>query len=85
MNYFVPQIVYANKDFFLNSLEYLTNPQNILELRAKEFTLRRLDTKKVEAETTKWQLINIALPITLIILFGIIYQQFRRYRFTGKA
>jgi ABC-2 type transport system permease protein len=85
MNYYVPQIVYANKDFFLNSLDYLTNPQNTLELRAKEFTLRRLNTKQVEAEKTKWQLINIALPIILIIIFGVIYQQFRRYRFTAKA
>lgn len=85
MNYFVPQVVYANKDFFLNSLEYLTNPSDILQLRSKEFTLRRLDTKKVEDEKFKWQLINIALPIVLIIIFAIIYQQLRRFRFAGKT
>lgn len=85
MNYFVPQVMYANKDFFLNSLEYLTNPANILQLRAKEFTLRRLDMKRVEDERLKWQLINIALPIVLIIIFGVVYQQFRRFRFTGKS
>ena len=85
MNYFVPQVMYANKDFFLNSLEYLTNPSNILQLRAKEFTLRRLDMKRVEDERTQWQLLNIAVPIVLIIIFGVIYQQFRRFRFTGKA
>ena len=83
MNYFVPQVMYANKDFFLNSIEHLTNPSNILQLRAKEFTLRRLDMKRVEDERTQWQLTNIALPIVLIIIFGIIYQQFRRYRFAS--
>lgn len=76
---------YANKEFFLNCLDYLVNPTDILKTRAKQFTLRLLDPKKTIQEKTKWQLINIALPIILIIIFGIIYQQFRRYRFAGKA
>ncbi|MBO9683967.1 MAG: Gldg family protein, partial [Flavisolibacter sp.] len=76
---------FANRDFLLNCLEYLTSKSSIIQTRNKEIVLRLLNGQKVEAETTKWQLINIALPIMLIILFGIIYQQFRRYRFTGKA
>ncbi len=76
---------YANKEFFLNCLDYLVNPTDILKTRSKQFTLRLLDPKKTSEERAKWQLINIALPIILIIIFGIIYQQFRRYRFTGKA
>lgn len=76
---------YANKEFFLNCLDYLVNPTDILKTRAKQFTLRLLDPKKTIQERTKWQLINIALPIILIIIFGVIYQQFRRYRFAGKA
>jgi len=76
---------YANKEFFLNCLDYLVNPSNILKTRAKQFTLRLLDPKKVSEEKTQWQLINIALPIVLIILFGAVYQQFRRYRFAGRA
>jgi ABC-2 type transport system permease protein len=76
---------YANKEFFLNCLDYLVNPTDILNTRSKQFTLRLLDPKKTSEERTKWQLINIVLPIILIIIFGIIYQQFRRYRFTGKA
>jgi hypothetical protein len=76
---------YANKEFFLNCLDYLVNPTDILKTRSKQFTLRLLDPKKTSEERAKWQLINIALPIILIIIFGIIYQQFRRYRFAGKA
>lgn len=76
---------YANKEFFSNCLDYLVNPTDILKTRAKQFTLRLLDPKKTSEEKTQWQLVNIALPIILIIIFGIIYQQFRRYRFTGKA
>jgi ABC-2 type transport system permease protein len=76
---------YANKEFFLNCLDYLVNPTDILKTRAKQFTLRLLDPKKAGEEKSQWQLINIVLPIILIIIFGVIYQQFRRYRFTGKA
>lgn len=76
---------FANRDFLLNCLEYLTSKSSIIQTRNKEIVLRLLNGQKVEADRTKWQLINIALPIILIIIFGIIYQQFRRYRFTGKA
>jgi hypothetical protein len=75
---------FANRDFLLNCLEYLTNKSTIIETRNKEIVLRLLDTKKVEAEKVKWQIINIALPILLIILFGIIYQRVRRYRFASN-
>ena len=76
---------FANRDFLLNCLEYLTGKSTIIQTRNKEIVLRLLDSQKVEAERTKWQLINIAIPTLLVIIFGILYQQFRRYRFTGKA
>ncbi len=80
MNFFT-RYTYANKDFFLNALEHLVNPTDILQTRSKEFTLRLLDPKKTEEEKRKWQIINIALPILLVVIFGFIYQQYRRYRF----
>jgi gliding-associated putative ABC transporter substrate-binding component GldG len=72
---------YANKEFFTNSLEYLVNPSNILETRAKSYTLRLLDPVKVKDQKTTWQLINIALPILLVILAGWIYQQVRKKKY----
>ncbi|MGZ3959570.1 MAG: gliding motility-associated ABC transporter substrate-binding protein GldG, partial [Flavisolibacter sp.] len=72
---------FANRDFLLNCLEYLTSKSNIIATRNKEIVLRLLDNKKVEAEKTKWQFINIALPILLVVLFGFLYQQIRRQRF----
>jgi gliding-associated putative ABC transporter substrate-binding component GldG len=73
---------FANRDFLLNCLEYLTSKSTIIETRNKEIVLRLLDAKKVDAEKSKWQLINIVLPILLIILFGFCYQQIRRSRFS---
>jgi ABC-2 type transport system permease protein len=80
---FYTRYTYANRDFFLNSLDYLVNPSNVLSTRAKEFTLRLLDPRKTEAERSKWQMLNIALPVALIILFGFIYQQVRKYRYAS--
>lgn len=80
MNFFT-RYTFANKDFYLNAIDYLVNPTDILQTRSKEFTLRLLDPKRTEAEKTKWQAINIIVPILLVMFFGFIYQQFRRYRF----
>ncbi|HEY0751061.1 MAG TPA: gliding motility-associated ABC transporter substrate-binding protein GldG, partial [Chitinophagaceae bacterium] len=84
MNLFT-QYSYANKDFYQNALEYLVNPSDILQTRAKEFTLRLLDPKRTKEEKTKWQMINIGLPIAIIILFGLIYHYIRRNRYTVKT
>jgi gliding motility-associatede transport system auxiliary component len=80
---FYTNYTFSNKEFFTNCLEYLVNPSGILETRAKDFTLRLLDLKKVKEQKTTWQFINIALPVLLIILFGFIYQQFRRKKYAA--
>ena len=72
---------FANKDFFTNALEYLVNPSDILQTRSKEYSLRLLDPKKTEAEQGKWQLLNIALPILLVVGAGVVYQQLRKRRY----
>jgi gliding-associated putative ABC transporter substrate-binding component GldG len=82
MNVFT-RYTFANRDFFINSLEYLVNPTNILQTRSKEYTLRLLDPRRVDEQRTTWQLINIALPILLIILFGFIYQQVRKRKYAA--
>jgi len=74
---------FANRDFLLNCLEYLTSKNNLIKTRNKEIVLRLLDMKKVESEKTKWQFINVALPIVIIILFGFIYQQLRKRKFAS--
>ncbi|MBO9199078.1 MULTISPECIES: gliding motility-associated ABC transporter substrate-binding protein GldG [Niastella] len=72
---------YANKDFFLNCVQYLTDSTNILETRGKDFALRLLDTKKTEEDRTQWQLMNIGVPVILVLLFGIVYQAVRKRKY----
>ena len=76
------KIQYANRDFFLNCTEYLANKNNILDARAKDYSLRLLDVKKIMAQRLLWQLLNILLPILLVCLFGISYQWWRKRKYT---
>jgi gliding-associated putative ABC transporter substrate-binding component GldG len=74
---------FANKEFVENCLEYLISTANLSEARAKDYTLRLLDPKKVTEQKTTWQIINLALPVLLIIIFGIIYQWWRRKKYSA--
>lgn len=74
-------VQYANKDFILNSIEYLVNPSGILETRAKDYTLRLLDVKKIDSEKGYWEVLNIGLPVVLVILFGLVYNVVRKRRY----
>ncbi len=74
---------FANRDFILNCLEYMVNDVGIMETRNKDFVLRVLDTKKVGKQKLTWQIINIAVPVLLIILFGLIYQQIRKRKYSS--
>lgn len=74
---------FANQDFIENCLEYMVNPSGILETRAKDFTLRLLDSAKVEKDRSFWQFINIGLPLLLVVLGGYIYQVIRKRQFAS--
>ncbi|MBC7721612.1 MAG: gliding motility-associated ABC transporter substrate-binding protein GldG [Pedobacter sp.] len=74
---------FANKDFLLNCMDYLVGKNGIFESRNKDFTLRLLNKEKVEADYTKWQLINIAGPIILVIIIGVLLQWIRRRKYAA--
>lgn len=76
------KIGYANKDFFLSCTEYLANKKNNLDAKAKDYTLRLLDIKKVEEERSLWQIVNIAVPVLLVCLFALFYQWRRKKKYT---
>jgi gliding-associated putative ABC transporter substrate-binding component GldG len=74
---------YANGEFVMNAVEYLTDNSGILETRGKDFTLRLLDKKKLDVNKTTWQAINIILPLLIVLLFGGLYQLLRKRRYQG--
>lgn len=72
---------FSNKDFIINSLEYLLDEVGVIEARGKDIKLRLLDEQRAGDEKGFWQLFNIALPLVLLSLMGLLYHAYRRRRY----
>ncbi len=75
--------VFANKDFLINAIEYLMDDSGVISARSKEVKLRLLNETKARTEASKWQLINILLPLLFLALFGFGYNYWRRRRYAN--
>jgi ABC-2 type transport system permease protein len=74
--------MFGNRDFLINCLNYLVDDNGIMELRSRELKLRLLDGSAIKKERFKWQAINIAGPVLIVILAGLIYNWLRRRKYT---
>ena len=72
---------FGNKEFFLNCMNYLCDDSGIMDVRSREIKIRILDYNKIMKKRTKWQLINILVPILIVAIFGFFVFYFRRKRF----
>jgi len=73
--------LYGNKEFLLNAVNYLLDDDGLINIRSKEIAIAFLDSQKITAEKTKWQAINIALPLVLLGVFGFIFTFLRRKKY----
>jgi len=80
---FMTKRTFGNKEFLLNSVDYLLNDDGLINIRTKEVKLAFLDSNRIEAEKGKWQFVNIVLPLIVLGIFGILFNFFRRNRY-GK-
>ena len=72
---------YGNSDFALNSLLYLTDENGLMNLRNRRMTLRLLNISKVLTHSSYWQAIAIGAPLVLLILLGVLFFSYRRYKY----
>lgn len=72
---------FANKDFALNAIDYLVDPNGVIAARARTITLRPLDKIRVDGSRAGWQLLNLFGPLALVGLVGFIWQAMRRRRY----
>lgn len=75
------QFPFANKEFLLNSLDYLIDENGLSEAKGKEYIVRLLDTKKVNDEKMYWQMLNILSPILLMGLFTFIINWIKKRKY----
>jgi len=73
---------FGNKDFLLNSVDYLLDDTGLIELRNKTLKINTLDKKKAFEERTFWQFLNVVLPLLLLFAFGFIFNYLRKRKYS---
>ena len=77
------QEYYGNKEFLLNSIEYLLNDTGLISIRSKEIKLKLLDKNKIIQHKTFWQFLNLCIPLLIIVLFASLYYYTKKRKY-GK-
>ncbi len=75
---------YGNRDFILNAVNYLADDTGIMEARAKEVRLRMLDKKRMRQSKLAIQTFNIIIPISIVLIFGLIKRFLRSVKYSRK-
>ncbi len=82
---------FANKKFLLNCFDYLFDQNGLIDIRTKEINLRLLNKAEIQkpkeenellSVKQKWQLFNTILPVSIVILIGLLNHFYRRIKYT---
>lgn len=72
---------FGNKEFLINVANYLLDDTGLINIRSKEIAVAFLNPEKISAEKTKWQLLNILLPLVLLGVFGFVFNYLRKKKY----
>ena len=72
---------FGNKDFLLNTVDYLLDDVGLIQLRNKTLQIRTLDKQKAFKERTFWQFLNVILPLVLLFIFGFVFNYLRKMKY----
>jgi len=72
---------YGNKEFLLNSVNYLMDDNGLINIRSKEIALPFLDGQKAAQEISTWQVLNLGLPLAVLLIFGVVYNILRKRKY----
>lgn len=73
---------YGNKEFLLNTVNYLLDDSGLINIRTRQIAIPFLDQHKTMEQRGKWQMLNLLLPLGLLVLIGIAYNYLRKRRYT---
>lgn len=76
---------YGNKEFLLNTVNYLLDDSGLVDIRGKEIKIAFLDLKKAADNRSFWQIINIIVPLLILGLFGFLFSFIRKKKYTVKV
>lgn len=65
----VTRQTHGNKDFIVNAMLYLTDDEDLMQLRNRRVDLRLLNRAVVESQRNMWMWVNTLLPIVILAVF----------------
>ncbi len=74
---------YGNKEFLVNCINYMLDDTGLINIRNKKVAIPMLDQEKIADQKTKWQLINIGLPVFVTLLFGLTFNFLRKKKYSN--
>lgn len=80
-DYATNQVLFGNKAFLLNAINYLTDDEGWYTLRERTIKLRLLDQKEMERRQY-YRIINIVVPLVLLLLLSLLLVFVRKRRYT---
>lgn len=75
---------YDNKLFLTNAIDYLLDSSGLINLKNKKVKLVLLDQNKAIADQEVIRFVNFVIPIFLIAFITIIYNRYRKKKYTHK-
>jgi len=64
------RVIYDNKEFLLNCMNYLMDDQALISVRSRTIVLRQLNSAKIQSSRQTIQTANTALPLFVITVLG---------------
>ena len=72
---------YGNSDFILNAVNFLCDDSGLISVRSRELKIRLLDKTKTTNNKLFWQLMNTIIPISFIVILGLILLIIRKRKY----
>ena len=72
---------FGNKEFLLNSIDYLLDDSGLINLRNKNLQINLLDKQRALQDRTYYQFLNVVLPILLLFGFGFGFNYLRKRKY----
>ncbi|RRJ91323.1 gliding motility-associated ABC transporter substrate-binding protein GldG [Paenimyroides tangerinum] len=74
--------LYGNKEFLMNSVNYLLDDTGLINIRTKDVKLPLLNKEEVYKNYDKIRTLIVGLPIVLLIIFGFVFTYLRKKKYT---
>jgi ABC-2 type transport system permease protein len=72
---------YGNKEFLLNTVNYLLDDTGLINIRSKDIALSFLDGQKTAKTINKWQALCLGLPLMLLLILGVLFYFLRKRKY----